>query len=135
MAHSIRGDNMSENVIPDITFSLNAAESVPVPVDDTLSVEGEAADAAAVGEALAEVAQTAASNLSTAIDGVEDQIAALFPVGAVYISTSTTAPAFGGTWAEILIPTTWGDLATGARSYDDSGTGTPGTLHFWLRTE
>lgn len=55
-----------------------------------------------------------------------------YPVGSVYISTSGTAPTFGGTWQEITIPATWGDIEDGNRSYS-FGTGT-GTLHFWKRT-
>lgn len=122
---------MSENN-PEISFQLNMGTSVPVPVDDTLSIAGQAADAAAVGEALAEAAQTTADNLAEAIGGVEDDIKALFPVGAIYMTTSSTAPSFFGTWAEITIPVTYGDLNTGARSYSQA-TGT-GTIHFWLRT-
>ena len=122
---------MSENN-PEVSFLVNLGQSVPVPVDDTLSIEGQAADAAAVGEALTELSETVASNLSDAVDGLEDDIKALFPVGAIYMTTSSTAPAFFGTWAEITIPVTYGDLNTGARSYSQA-TGT-GTIHFWLRT-
>ena len=117
---------------PEIQFELTMGESVPVPVDDTLSVAGEAADAAAVGEALSSLAETVAGNLSEAISGVDADIAALFPVGAIYMTTASTAPAFYGTWTEITIPVTYGDLNTGARSYEEE-TGT-GTIHFWLRT-
>ena len=41
------------NEIPNINYELNVANTVPAPVDDTLSIPGEAADAAAVGAALA----------------------------------------------------------------------------------
>lgn len=127
---------MSESIIPDITFSINAAESVPVPVDDTLSVPGQAADAAAVGEAITNTAETAASNLSDAVGDLEAAIAALFPVGAIYVSTASTAPQFFGTWEEVMIPASWNDLKTGARDYQTAEEGdTPGTIHFWLRTE
>lgn len=54
-----------------------------------------------------------------------------YPVGSIYMSTSSTAPAFGGTWQEIKIPMTWGDLEDGNRSYA-VGEGT-GTIHFWKR--
>ena len=54
-----------------------------------------------------------------------------YPVGAIYMSTSSTAPNFGGTWQEIVMPATWGDIEDGNRSYV-SGTGT-GTVHFWKR--
>lgn len=63
---------------------------------------------------------------------MEEALELMFPVGSVYVSTSTTAPTFGGTWQEIVIPATWGDLEDGNRSYY-YGTGT-GTLHFWKRT-
>ena len=125
---------MSE--IPEIQFEINPAESVPTPVDSTLSVSGEAADAAAVGEALAGVASTAQENLESAVSTIQAAIAALFPVGAVYVSTSATAPQFFGSWVEIMIPATWDDVKNGARDYSDAGeSDTPGTLHFWRRTE
>lgn len=115
---------MAENdipCIPEITFTLEVSETVQAPVDPTLSIQGQAADAKATGDAInaLQIAMTAA-------------IAALFPIGAIYVSTSATAPAFYGTWQEIQIPATWGDLEDGNRSYSD-GTGT-GNLHFWRRT-
>ena len=63
---------------------------------------------------------------------MEEAMELMFPVGSVYVSTSSTAPTFGGTWQEIVIPATWGDIEDGNRSYY-FGTGT-GTLHFWKRT-
>lgn len=120
---------------PVITFELNLGQNVPVPVDDTLTIPGQAADAAAVGEALAGVAQTAETNLEAAVSAVNAVIDSLFPVGAIYVSTSSTAPEFYGTWVEVLIPTTWEDLNAGTRSYGAIGEETPGTLHFWRRTE
>jgi hypothetical protein len=107
--------------IPEITLQLEVMDTVQAPVDPTLSIQGEAADAKATGDAI--------SGLQTSLTAA---IAALFPIGAVYCSTSSTAPAFYGTWVEITMPTTWGDLEDGTRSYAD-GTGT-GTLHFWRRT-
>ena len=124
---------MSE--IPEIQFDINPADSVPVPVDDTLSVSGQAADAAAVGEALTSLSETVAGNLSSAVNTLNAAIAALFPVGAIYVSTSATAPQFYGSWTEIMIPVTWDDLTNGSRDYaakDESDT--PGTIHFWRRT-
>lgn len=115
---------MAENdipCIPEITFTLSVSDTVQAPVDDTLSVEGQAADAHAVGVALANIQTT----LTAAIAG-------LFPIGSVYGSTATTAPAFYGTWTEFQIPATWGDLEDGNRSYTD-GEG-EGNLHFWRRT-
>lgn len=107
--------------IPEITLTLEVMETVQAPIDATLSIAGEAADAKATGDAIASL-QTV---LTTAI-------AALFPIGSVYASVNSTAPAFYGTWVEITMPATWGDIEDGMRSYTD-GTGT-GTLHFWRRT-
>ena len=106
--------------IPEITLQLQVMDTVQAPVDSSLSVAGEAADAKATGDAI----NTLSTTLSTAI-------ASLFPIGAIYVSTIDTAPVFYGTWVEITIPTSWGDLEDGMRSYVD-GTGT-GTLHFWRR--
>ena len=110
-----------ENNIPVITLQLTPSETVPAPVDPTLTVSGQAADAKTTGDAI--------NNLNISLTAAID---ALFPVGAIYISTLSTAPAFYGTWVEITMPMTQGDIEDGMRSYVD-GTGT-GTLHFWRRT-
>lgn len=107
--------------IPEISFTISVSETVPAPVDATLSIAGEAADAKATGDAIAAL-QTA---MNTAI-------AALFPIGSIYVSMTSTAPVFYGTWEEIVIPATWGDLEDGMRSCEP-GTGT-GNMHFWKRT-
>ena len=107
--------------IPEISFTLSVMDTTQAPVDATLSIEGQAADAKATGDAI--------SALQTTLTAA---IAALFPIGAIYVSTSSTAPVFYGTWVEFTIPVTHGDLEDGMRSYTD-GTGT-GTLHFWRRT-
>ena len=106
--------------IPEIELELEVRETVQAPVDATLSIAGQAADAKATGDAIAA--------LQTETNAA---IAALFPVGAIYVSTSAEAPEFYGVWEEILIPATWGDLEDGMRSFA-AGTGT-GTLHFWKR--
>lgn len=111
---------MADN-IPEITLTLQVSETIPAPVDDTLTIAGEAADAKATGDAI--------SALQTFVNTA---LASLFPIGSVYVSVNSTAPAFYGTWVEITMPATWGDLEDGMRSYAD-GTGT-GTLHFWRRT-
>ena len=107
--------------IPVITLTLSVSDTVTAPVDNTLSISGEAADAKATGQALATLQQT----LLTAINS-------LFPIGSIYVSTLSSAPVFYGTWTEITMPASYGDLEDGMRSYVD-GTGT-GTLHFWRRT-
>ena len=123
--------------IPRVTFTVRAGETVQAPVDDSLSVSGMAADAKATGDAI-EAAQT---ELQAAIDELDDDLKAvagtMFPVGSIYVSTSATAPTFGGenwNWQEIMIPVTNDDLTNGSRSYEAKGeSDTPGSVHFWLR--
>ena len=62
----------------------------------------------------------------------EEALELFFPVGSIYMSVSANAPTFGGTWVEIKMPMTWGDLEDGNRSYIN-GAGS-GTVHFWRRT-
>ena len=63
---------------------------------------------------------------------MEEAMALMFPVGSIYISTSSTAPSFGGTWQEVLMTQTLDQQKDNMHSYA-TGTGT-GTLHFWKRT-
>lgn len=123
--------------IPEVSFTLEVSETVQAPIDDTLSISGMAADAKAVGDALAAQKTELEEEIEDIAVNVSGVANALFPVGCVYISTSSTAPAFGGTdwrWQEIKIPVTHGDLMDGFRSYAGLESGdTPGTLHFWKR--
>ena len=130
--------NSIDDGIPEVNFTLEVSNVVQAPIDPTLSIEGMAADAKATGDAI----NSAKAELQEEIDaldtGVDSVPGRLFPVGAIYVSTSSSAPTFGGstwTWQEIMMPTTWGDLEDGSRSYRAKETGdTPGTIHFWLRT-
>jgi hypothetical protein len=128
---------MSEvNNTPEVEFQIEVANTVQTPVDDTLSIEGMAADAKATGEAI----DAAKAELQEEIDAIDADIGGiygeLFPVGSIYVSTSATAPTFGAAnwnWQEILMPVTYGDLMSGARNYESVGEDEPGTVHFWLR--
>ena len=123
--------------MPVVNFTMRTAEVVQAPIDPTLTIEGEAADAKATGEAI----EAAKAELQEEIDAVDEDVAAvagkIFPVGSIYVSTSATAPTFGQAnwnWKEIMLPATWGDLEDGSRSYAEKGENdTPGTVHFWLR--
>lgn len=123
--------------IPEVTFTLQVSETVQSPVDPTLSIEGMAADAKATGDAIADARSDLQAEIDAIETGVDSVAGTLFPVGAIYVSTSSTAPTFGGAnwnWQEIMIPVTQGDLMDGSRSYAAKGSGdTPGTLHFWMR--
>ena len=134
--------------IPEVSFTVEVANVVQAPIDPTLKIQGMAADAKATGDAIDKVAEDAADALDAAVNALQEEIdeidsgvdsvtGKLFPVGAIYVSTSATAPTFGGTnwrWQEIMLPVTQGDLMDGARSYAAKVEGdTPGTLHFWMR--
>ena len=114
-------NSIEEQGIPEIVLEVQTDNTVQAPVDTTLSISGMAADAAAVGAALAA--------LEAAIGTATE---ALFPVGSVYASVSDTPPAFFGTWVEFKMPMTHGDIEDGTRSYADGAS--TGTLHYWRRT-
>lgn len=119
-------------------------------MDDTLTKDGQPADAAAVGEAISDAKEKASTDLTQAIttltQSVTDQITTgfnnitngMFPVGSIYMTINTDVPAaLPGTWVEILMPLTWRDVNAGTRSYitADQTTVPTRTVHYFLRTE
>ena len=77
-------------------------------------------------------------NAPTIAEAVASVFANLYPVGSLYVTAAEELPEVigaSGTWVEVAIPLTWGDIKNGSRSYVETETGfTPGNLHFWLRT-
>ena len=145
--------------IPEVNFEVEVSNVVQAPIDPTLKIEGMAADAKATGDAIdaldtelsgdIDALNTKLSGDIDALDtklqreidaidtGVDSVPGRLFPVGAIYVSTSADPPTFGGenwNWQEILLPVTQGDLMDGTRSYEAKDENADaGTLHFWLR--
>ena len=55
----------AEELVRTATFSVERAAVIPFPIDPTLSIEGEAADAKAVGDAIANIAAVKKVNSQT----------------------------------------------------------------------
>ena len=152
-------NSIQETGIPVLEMEVSASQEVQWPVDDTLSIAGEAADAKATGDAIGNI-ETNISDLDNEIREIQDWTGEdiplnsseesimiselldnLYPVGAIYSTTAETIPAVVaaiGTWTEVRIPLTWGDIKNGTRSYAEIEEGDEmenGTVHFWLRTE
>jgi len=152
-------NNIEENGIPELTFTVEASNSVQTAVDKTLSIAEMAAEAKATGDAIASL-ESAVSDLNTdlravgsrtgadiplnssdtkTIENAIDEIALSVsseshPVGSVFISINDDPPNFDGTWIQIAIPMTWGDAKNGTRNYRAvKQNETTGAIKFWLR--
>lgn len=121
---SVQESIESTGGIPVIAVSLEVSGMTQMPVDKTLSIADMAADSKEVGDRF--------DIVEAAIAGI---VTDTYPVGSIYMTTSTSAPVFDGTWVEIGITATWTQLKTGKRDYEALETGdTGGSVHFWLRT-
>lgn len=134
-------ESIEQDGIPQVSFTLEVYNTVQAPVDTTLSIRGQAADAYETGVAIAAVRSDLQEEIDTAVSAVAAVFGIMFPVGSIYVSTSDTAPTFGGenwNWKEVKIPVDQGDLIDGFRGYAELEEGEePGEdhLHFWLRIE
>lgn len=142
--------------VPEIEFEMEVSGMTQTAVDRTLSIADMAADAKATGDAIQGVAEDLADlaadvatmdektgediPLSSApgAPSIAEAVGDYYPVGSVYVTAADELPAViaaMGTWIEVAIPLTWGDIKRGSRSYTETGGEfTPGNLHFWLRT-
>lgn len=110
--------------VPEVTMEMEVAGMTQYPTDKTLSISDMPADAKAAGDRLEE--------LEEQISGV---LLDFYPVGSIYMTTSSSAPAFLGTWVEVAITATISQFKTGKRGYSPLGAGETGdAVHFWLRT-
>ena len=144
--------------IPTIELEMEVSGMTAYPTDKTLSIQDMAADAAAVGNALSDVEGAIADNAAAIVEldgrtaedipmsnepdapsvaeAIDSIISQSYPVGAIFMSASATAPAFEGTWVEVAITATWTQILNGRHDYKVLEAGeTSGTVHFWLRTE
>ena len=154
------GENINEQGIPNLTFTVSASNNVQAPVDKTLTIAEQAAEAKATGDAInvlaADIADLATDlsgveartgesillgtttgevTIKEAIDDLGEEINdSKWPVGSIFMTISENMPDFFGTWIEILLPVSWGDLKNGTRNYKQVNEGdTTGPVHFWLR--
>ena len=83
------------------------------------------------------IPMSSAVGAPTVAEAIAAVYTSLYPVGSLYVTASSTMPSVLtsiGTWTEILMPMTWGDVEGGQRSYVARDTSTAGSLHFWMRT-
>lgn len=130
--------SITEAGIPEINLALSVPDTIYQGTDATLTSQGQPADAKAVGDRFDEVDGIVADLAVEVADLADaavtkDMLAEAYPIGSVYVTTLSVVPeVLTGTWTEIMMPMTWGDLQNGTRNYE-TGTST-GNLHFFLRT-
>ena len=92
------------DTIPNIDFEINPAEVVTVPIDKTLSIEGEAADAKAVGDALANKADKSEIATAIKVDGQGADAQGEIVLLAGHIPSPWTAAPAPGRWGRRSTP-------------------------------
>lgn len=123
--------SIQETGIPTLTMEVSPSTEVQWPVDATLSIAEEAADAKATGDAINDL-QADIADLAEEISHVSSLS---YPVGAIIMTTSTEAPSFDGTWVEIAVTMSLAQMKSGKRGFEELASGqTGGDIHFWLRT-
>lgn len=104
-------------------------------------------DAKTIAEALDDIDKKTGEDIKlddtvsapTLKEAIQSAMDVQWPVGSMFITVSETLPAAIaaiGTWVEVAIPLTYGDIRKGTRSYEEPESGFEfGTIHFWMRTE
>ena len=109
-------------------------EDIPLNTENNAPMIADAVEAIQAWTA-SDIPMSSASGANSIATAIANIIPTLFPVGSIYMTTSATAPTFGGTWTEIAITATWAQLNAGTRGYEALGSGQlGGDVHFWLRT-
>lgn len=117
---------------------LNSENNAPSVAD---AVATNAEDIADIKQWTGEDLPLNTQSSATIAEAFASIFANLYPVGSLYITAAEQLPSWissAGTWVEVKIPITWGDMKNGTRSFvipEEGETFNPGTLHFWLRTE
>lgn len=136
------GDALA-NITADLTDTMTdvgnildwTGEDIPVNSQTTDKVASVIAGILSwTGSTIPLTADPGAPSIAQAVNAVYESI---YPVGSLYVTAANAIPAALyniGTWIEVLIPLTWGDIEGGQRSYVARDESSAGNLHFWMRT-